>query len=56
MKKIIYILAIALVSVSCKETASKNYVTISGKITDKNSDSLIVRSRTLTKKIVDLVY
>jgi thiol-disulfide isomerase/thioredoxin len=39
-----FILGIILASVlSCKEEP-KNYVTFSGKITDKNSDSLVIRS------------
>jgi len=52
MKKIAY-LAIALAIVSCgkKETAPKDYVAFSGKITDQNSDSIVVRSRTYTKTI-----
>jgi len=40
-----------LVFVSCKQTTPKNYMILSGKITNKNSDSLIVRSRTYLKKI-----
>lgn len=50
MKKSLYIAAIALGFIACKE-APKDYVTLSGTITDKSSDSLIVRSRTYLKKI-----
>ena len=51
MKKLIYALSIALVVLSCKEEAPKDYVTLSGTITNQNSDSLIVRSQTYSKKI-----
>lgn len=51
MKKLIYAFSIALVVLSCTEEAPKDYVTLSGTITNKNSDSLIVRSRTYSKKI-----
>ncbi|GAA3555961.1 thioredoxin-like domain-containing protein [Snuella lapsa] len=51
MKKTLYVAAIALAFVACKEQAPKDYVTLSGTITDKNSDSLLVRSRTYQKKI-----
>lgn len=51
MKKIIYVLGFAIAILSCKEEAPKDYVTLSGTITNKNSDSLIVRSRTYSKKI-----
>lgn len=51
MKKLIYVLVITLIVFSCKEEAPKDYVTLSGTITNPNSDSLIVRSRTYSKKI-----
>ncbi|MBJ6367288.1 TlpA family protein disulfide reductase [Snuella sedimenti] len=51
MKKTLYVAAIALAFVACKEQEPKDYVTLSGTITDKNSDSLVVRSRTYQKKI-----
>ncbi len=51
MNKIIYVLAIAIAAISCKEEAPKDYVTLKGKITNQNSDSLIVRSRTYSKTI-----
>lgn len=41
MKKIVYVLAIAIAMVSCKKEA-KDYVTFSGKITNKNSDSVVI--------------
>lgn len=47
--KILYVL-IALVIVSCN-SEPKNYVTISGKITNKNSDSLVIRKKSYTKTI-----
>ncbi|WP_418603522.1 TlpA family protein disulfide reductase [Hwangdonia sp.] len=50
MKKLIYVLAIAMAIVSCKKE-QKDYVTLSGTISHKNSDSLVVRSRSYTKKI-----
>lgn len=51
MKKLLLGLSIALTAISCAEQAPKDYVTLSGKIANQNSDSLIVRSRTLSKKI-----
>lgn len=51
MKKIIYVLSIALATIACNEEAPKDYVTLSGTITNQSSDSLIVRSRTFSKKI-----
>lgn len=41
MKKIIYAFAIALIAIACKNEP-KNYVELSGKITNQNSDSLLV--------------
>ncbi|RXP64481.1 TlpA family protein disulfide reductase [Lutibacter sp. HS1-25] len=52
MKKLIYVLSVALAIAACSENAPKDYVTFSGKITNQNSDSLIVRSRTFSKKIM----
>lgn len=49
MKKLI-LLSIAIVTLACKEEP-KNYVTLSGKITNKNSDSLVVRTRDYLKTI-----
>jgi thiol-disulfide isomerase/thioredoxin len=51
MKNFIYVLTAFLVAVSCKEETPKDYVTFSGKIENQNSDSLMVRSRTLSKII-----
>ena len=49
MKKIIIALC-ALSIVACKEEA-KDYVTFSGSITDKNSDSIVLRTKTYSKTI-----
>ncbi|WP_445730791.1 TlpA family protein disulfide reductase [Mariniflexile sp.] len=49
MKKLLLLTA-AIAILACKEEP-KNYVTLSGKITDQNSDSLVVRSRTYSKTI-----
>ena len=49
MKKIAYFM-VALAIASCK-TEPKDYVSISGSITDKNSDSIVIRSRSYTKTI-----
>jgi thiol-disulfide isomerase/thioredoxin len=49
MRKIAYFM-VALAMVSCKNEP-KNYVSISGNITDKNSDSVVIRSRTYSKTI-----
>ncbi|REH46338.1 thiol-disulfide isomerase/thioredoxin [Tenacibaculum gallaicum] len=43
MKKLIYLLAISIALVSCKKE-QKDYVTFSGKITNKNSDSVVISS------------
>ncbi|AUP77450.1 TlpA family protein disulfide reductase [Flavivirga eckloniae] len=49
MKKILF-LALTTAFIAC-EDAPKDYATLSGKITDKNSDSLVVRTRTYSKTI-----
>ncbi len=53
MKKIVLLLVAVLAMISCekKESAPKDYVTFSGKITNKNSDSAVIRSRTYSKTI-----
>ena len=48
-KTLIFVAALALFA--CKEEAPKDYVTFSGKITNKNSDSLVVRARDYSKTI-----
>ncbi len=50
MKKLIYVLVAAAI-ISCKEEAPKDYVSLSGKITNMNSDSLMVLARGFSKKI-----
>src|SRR5690554_1861633 len=49
MKKILFLLS-AIAIFSCKEEP-KDYVTFSGKITNKSSDSVVVRSQDYTKTI-----
>src|SRR5690606_38906324 len=49
MKKLL-IIALAATAVACKEEP-KDYVTLSGKITNKNSDSLMLRSMTYSKTL-----
>jgi len=51
MKKLIYVFSLALVVFACKEEAPKDYVTLSGTITNPNSDSLIVAQRSILKTI-----
>jgi len=51
MKKLIYVLSLSLVIFACKEEAPKDYVTLSGTITNPNSDSLIVAQRSILKTI-----
>ena len=41
MKKIVYLMAIAMTIVSCKKEPN-DFVTFSGKITNKNSDSILI--------------
>ncbi len=43
-------MTLAFAVIACKEEP-KDYATLSGKITDKSSDSIVVRSRTYTKTI-----
>lgn len=56
MKKIFFIAVLAIAIVSCKkEEKPKDYVTFSGKITNQNSDSLIVMNqRNGFKKVIKL--
>ena len=49
MKKLL-LLSLAIATIACKEE-SKDYVTFSGKITDKFSDSIVVRTRIYSKTI-----
>lgn len=50
MKKILLLVAaLAIVSCESEPEAPKDYVTLSGKIENKNSDSLVIRSRTYSK-------
>ncbi|WKK66141.1 TlpA disulfide reductase family protein [Lutimonas zeaxanthinifaciens] len=49
MKKIAYLLVV--LAVAACQNEPKDYVTISGQITDKNSDSVVIRSRTYSKTI-----
>ena len=49
MKNIVYFL-LALALMSC-QNEPKDYVSISGQITDKNSDSVVIRNRTFSKTI-----
>ena len=41
MKKIVYLMALAIAMISCKKEPN-NFVTFSGKITNQNSDSIVV--------------
>tara|TARA_R110002050_G_scaffold233063_2_gene368736 strand:- start:5418 stop:6452 length:1035 start_codon:yes stop_codon:yes gene_type:complete len=49
MKKLL-LLSTAIAMIACK-TEPKEYATLSGKITNKNSDSIVVRTRTFSKTI-----
>lgn len=49
MRKLLLLTA-AIAIIACKQEP-KDYVTLSGKITDKSSDSVVVRSRTYSKTI-----
>jgi thiol-disulfide isomerase/thioredoxin len=51
MKRLICLLSIAVLTVSVEVTAQIKHVTLSGKITNKKSDSLEVYSRKFSKKI-----
>jgi thiol-disulfide isomerase/thioredoxin len=44
MKKIVLLLLIALSIINCKDETPKNYVSLSGKITNRNSDELQIRT------------
>ncbi|WP_372756659.1 redoxin family protein [Mariniflexile sp.] len=51
MKKLlVFTLAIATTIIACKQEP-KDYVTLSGTITDKSSDSVVIRSRSYSKTI-----
>ena len=50
MKKLLILCGAFAVAFACKEEP-KDYVTLSGKIIDKNSDSLVVRTREYSKTI-----
>ena len=50
MKKLLLVTTAAITILACKEEP-KDYVTLSGKITDQNSDSIVVRSREYSKTI-----
>ena len=49
MKRLILLLSV-LAIIACKEEP-KDYITFSGKITDKNSDSIVIRTKTYSKTI-----
>src|SRR5210317_407552 len=51
MRKLIYALSIVVIAMSCKEEAPKDYVTLSGRITNQNSDSLRIYSTGFSKRI-----
>ena len=51
MKKIVIVVSAVLLMISCKPEAPKDYVTLSGTITNPNSDSLIVAQRQIIKTI-----
>lgn len=51
MKKLIYLAIASIAIVSCKQEA-KDYVTFSGKITNKNSDSIVVINRTGFQRVI----
>ena len=54
MKKIVYLMAIAIAVVSCKKEQN-NFVSFSGKITNKNSDSLVISNPQLKySKVIKL--
>ncbi len=50
MKKLFILSCVFVIAFACKEEP-KDYVTLSGKITNKNSDSLMVRTREYSKTI-----
>lgn len=53
MKKLFLLLVLFCFVFSCKKEETKNYVTFSGKITNKNSDSIVLSNRKLKfKKII----
>ena len=51
MKKLIYALSIVVMIMSCQEEVPKDYVTLSGKITNHNPDSLLIYAGEYKKKI-----
>ncbi|MEZ4842501.1 MAG: hypothetical protein R2821_13575 [Flavobacteriaceae bacterium] len=53
MKNLIYSIVGLLLLVSC-EKAPKDYVTLKGKITNPNSDSLVIKGKDDYKKVIKL--
>jgi thiol-disulfide isomerase/thioredoxin len=51
MNKILYFLLAGLIIIVACEEKPKDYVTLSGKITNKNSDSLLIRKKSYSKRI-----
>ncbi|KAA5825736.1 AhpC/TSA family protein [Algibacter amylolyticus] len=51
MKKLACILLVAIAFVSCNKEVKKDYVTLSGKITNPTSDSLVVAQNAIIKSI-----
>ena len=51
MKRLLIVSFITLTFLACKKEAPKDYVTISGTITDQNSDSLVITSKGYKKLI-----
>ena len=51
MKKMLLLVAISVAFTACKEEPPKDYVTFSGKITNKNSDTIKITSKGYSKTI-----
>ena len=52
MKKLIYVFSLALIVFACKEEAPKDYVTLSGTITNAQLDGSIANDKLVNNKIV----
>ncbi|MFG4003374.1 TlpA family protein disulfide reductase [Flavobacterium aquidurense] len=51
MKKLLFILAVAVSIAACGSIVPRDYVTLQGKISNKNSDSLVIGQRSIIKTI-----
>lgn len=54
MKTITYLLSVVFLLLSCKKDAPKDFVALSGRVINTNSDSLVITSKSGYKKVIKL--